>query len=86
MIAIKALPGDLLAEKPERPPREQREDTPSPTPPPDDPFSTSSIDLVMGSPIQVASRMQPEEAPNAHDDPVSTSSIDLAMGSPSVTL
>jgi len=76
--------------QPEETPRAQREDTPSPTPPPDDPFSTSSIDLVMGSPIQDTSKAQPvkkpsnarrEETPSAMaspDDPAPKQSLSPA--------
>jgi hypothetical protein len=52
LFAIESPTQDVSTVQPEETPRAQREDTPSPTPPPDDPFSTSSIDLVMGSPIQ----------------------------------
>jgi hypothetical protein len=84
LFAIASPTQDVSTVQPEETPRAQREDTPSPTPPPDDPFSTSSIDLVMGSPIQDTSKVQPvkpsnarrEETPSAMaspDHPVSTS-------------
>jgi hypothetical protein len=82
LFAIESPTPDISTVQPEETQRAQLEDTPSPAAPPDDPVSASSIDLVMGSHIQDASRMQREEALNAHDDAVSASSIDLVMGSP----
>ena len=83
LFAIESPTQDVSTVQPEETPRAQREDTPSPTPPPDDPFSTSSIDLVMGSPIQDFKSATGEKTleraagiPSAMaspDDPVSTS-------------
>ncbi len=81
LFVIESPTQDVSTLQPQEISRAQREHTPSPTPP-NDPVSRSSIDLVMGSPFQDASKVHAEAAPNPHDDAVSTSSIDLVMGSP----
>ena len=82
LFAIESPTQDASTVQLEETPRAQRAHIPSLTPRLDDPISTSSIDLVMGSPVQDPSKIQPEAVPNPHDEAVSTSSIDLVMGSP----
>src|SRR5271154_4753621 len=82
LFVIESPTQDVSTLQPQEISRAQLDHTPSPTPLPDDPVSTSSIDLVMGSPVQDTSKVRAEAAPNPHDAAVSTSSIDLVMGSP----